>query len=443
MNLLQMFQDYIRSNGLVKPGQRILVAVSGGIDSVVLAHLFRQSNYTFGIAHCNFRLRGTESDDDESFVRSLGTDLQVPVFVHHFDTKQYAAQEKLSTQMAARELRYRWFEVIREAEDFDVVATGHNCNDSVETTLLHFIRGTGLSGLSGIPVQNNHIIRPLLFAKRSDIRFFAEANDVSWREDSSNAQDTYTRNAIRLHIIPKMEQINPAFIDGAAQTMEHLRSADLNLQFLLSELLGQPDATGLYRIQKSRLESLPVLEAGLFDLLQPFGFSSDQARQVAGCWSTPGKSWETDSGYRLVMDRSALLLTNKEQPAETATVQADDLLVRLPDGSKLILVHSGPDTPFPQDQHTILVDVQKLQFPLQLRHWQPGDTFQPFGLQGKHQKLQDFFTNQKLSRLEKDKIWILEDNSGTIVWVAGFRLDERYKVDKKSTQLLRISWLNE
>jgi len=441
MDLEQAFRNFIQENRLVAPADQVLVAVSGGVDSVVLAHLFRQSNQKFSMAHCNFGLRGTESDDDEQFVFDLAKQWNVHVFTDCFNTKKYAAENGLSVQMAARELRYRWFEGIRKSAGFAVVATGHNLNDSIETSLLHFIRGTGLTGLGGIPVRNGHVVRPLLFATREAILRYAQTHALQWREDSSNAQTAYTRNAIRMHVLPPLLAINPAFLSAASNTMRHVREADANLQFFFREMLGEPDADGIYHLSKSRLAVLPALQGALFDLLQPFGFTADQAQQIVHCWRQTGAEWHSPSGYRLFMERDDLLLTNKDQLTATVTIAHDDLMVRTPDGGSLVLIHAVPDTAIPDDRNTVLLDADKVHFPLHLRRWQPGDVFHPQGMAGKRQKLQDFFTNQKLSRLEKEQSWILTDAKSQIVWIVGMRPDERFIVGDSTSAFLKINWV--
>lgn len=441
MDLLEQFEAFIQTNALFRPDERVLLAVSGGVDSVVLAHLMYRSGRPFGVAHCNFRLRGEDSDTDEAFVRSLAAHWRAPVFVQHFDTQKYAQENSQSIQMAARALRYRWFEVVREAEDFLCTATGHHLNDSIETALLHFIRGTGLTGLGGIPSRNGHIVRPLLFAPRSAIEAYARAQALDWREDSSNAKDDYTRNAIRHRIVPELEALNPSFLASAAQTLRRLRGADDNLQYLLRALLGQPDAAGVYHLDKAALAALPALRDALFDLLQPFGFLSGQVQEIAEAWPHTGAEWHSPAGYRLVIDRSELLLTNQDLTAPALRIGADDLLVRSPDGWRLIITPAAPDAPFPDGREAVVVDAGKLHFPLHLRRWQAGDNFQPFGMDGKSQKLQDFFTNQKLSRFEKEQLWVLENGDGAIVWVVGHRLDERFRVTTKTHKQLKFSWI--
>lgn len=441
MNLLHEIESFADAHNLLPEGGRVLLAVSGGVDSVVLTHLLGQRKQAFGIVHCNFHLRGEESDGDEAFVRELAKSWDVPFWVQHFDTRKHAAENGLSIQMAARELRYRWFESVRESHRFDAIATGHNLNDSVETALLHLVRGTGLTGLGGIPARNGHIVRPLLFATRAAILAYAQAQHLAWREDSSNADEHYTRNALRHRVLPQLESLNPAFWENAAETLRRLRASDTNLQHLLKNLWGTADETGVMRLEKSRIEALPALPDALFDLLQPFGFTGDQVLQIASGWQKTGQEWHTPSGYRLVMDRDVLLLTNRDNPEETVPVHADDLMVRTPDGGRLLLTQTPPEAVFPTVPESALVDADILQFPLLLRRWRPGDVFQPMGMDGRHQKLQDFFTNQKLSRLEKEKIWVLENRDQRIVWIVGMRLDERFKVRSETCKLLKLTWI--
>jgi len=441
MDLLHQFESFADTHNLLFKADRVLAAVSGGVDSVVLAHLLGQRKQPFGIAHCNFRLRGEESDGDEAFVVKLAEKLGVPVYIQHFDTREYASENGISIQMAARELRYRWFETVRETHGFDSIATGHNLNDSVETVLLHLVRGTGLTGLGGIPMRNGSIIRPLLCATRAAILKFAREERLAWREDSSNTDEHYTRNALRHRVLPQLESLNPAFLENAAETLRRIRASDANLQHLLKNLLGTADETGIIRLEKSRIEALPAPADALFDLLQPFGFTGDQVQQIVSAWQQPGMEWHTPAGYRAVMDRKVLLLTNRENPEDTVLIHADDLMVRTPDGGRLLLTPTSPGASFPTDPATALVDADILQFPLLLRRWRPGDVFQPMGMGGQHQKLQDFFTNQKFSRLEKEKVWVLENRDQRIVWIVGKRLDDRFKVRSETCKLLKLTWI--
>lgn len=441
MELLQSFQAFIQTNYLLRPDERVLLAVSGGVDSVVMAHLFRESRWPFAIVHCNFQLRGAESDADEAFVRDLAAAWEVAFFSRKFDTKKQAASAGQSTQMAARVLRYDWFEQLRRENNYDAVAIAHHRDDSVETALFHFIRGTGLSGLAGIPVRNEYLIRPLLFAGREAIMAHAREKGILWREDSSNASDDYTRNVIRRRLIPRMQEINPAFLTAAAQTLKHVRAADENLRFLLGRLLGLPDTSGKYRMNKKELEALPAPADALFDLLQPFGFTPEQMRQLMENWRQTGTEWTSGSGFRLLNDRQELLLFQNTPAQPSIRIDADDIMVGLPDASRLIFVPAEPIAPTENNYAAVVVDADKLRFPLLLRRWQPGDVFQPLGMGGHSRKLQDFFTDKKLSRLEKEQVWILENGDKNIIWIVGMRLDERFKMETETSNLLKISWV--
>lgn len=443
MNLPEQFESFVRTNRLLPASSPTLLAVSGGVDSVVMAHLFRAAGFSFGVAHCNFQLRGDESDGDESFVRQLADSWSVPFFVKHFETKTYARENGLSTQMAARELRYAWFREIADEHDFARIATAHNLNDSVETALLNFVRGTGLSGLKGIAPLSGIIIRPLIFATRADIEFYATAQNFAWRDDSSNASDDYTRNFLRHRIMPLLEELNPNFLQTAVRNLARLREADENMHFLMKAFFGEKsDLKNEFSIDKQRLAQLPAPRRALRELLKNYGFTEEQVRQMAENLDQVGLELRSATGWRLLNDREKILLAMPPSvPSETRKIQADDLMLTLPDGKKMFLMHADAAPPFPDGRDAVLVDAAKLRFPLLLRAWQPGDWFQPFGLNGHSQKLQDFFTNLKLSRLQKEKIQVLENGDGAIIWVAGYRLDERFKVTPETKKFLKISCL--
>lgn len=440
MDLLQQFDLFVKSRQLLTADGAVLVAISGGVDSVVLAHLMQESGRQVALAHCNFQLRGAESDADEAFVRDLALRLELPFFVKHFDTRAFAQENGLSVQMAARQLRYSWFEEIRRENTFTAIATAHHLNDTVETTLLNLARGTGLNGLTGIPVRNGYVVRPLLFAQRDAIEIYARAQGLAWREDSSNASDDYTRNYIRRHLIPLFQELNPGFLNTAARMMQRLQDLSDNLQPLL-EPLRMPEPKGQIRLEKKRLAAFPAPSALLYDLLRPYGFTEEQARQAAESQEHIGLELHADSGYRLLVDREALIVCPAETTFAPLRIEADDLLLRLPDGSRLGLIPAAPAPPFPDGLETILVDAAKLQFPLLLRPWQSGDVFQPLGMKGQHQKLQDFLVNQKIPRFDKSRIWLLLNGDGTAIWVLGLRPDERFKITEATTKALKINWI--
>lgn len=442
MELLERLEAFSRQHRLLPEGSRVLVALSGGVDSVVLAHLLLRRGQPLALAHANFQLRGQESDEDERFVRALSEAWQLPLYVERFETLGYAEAHGLSVQMAARQLRYAWFEALCDKHGWTHIATGHQLNDSVETALFHFARGTGLSGMSGIPPQNGRVVRPLLFATRADIEAYARAQQLAWREDSSNAETHYTRNALRLRVLPQLEAIFPDFLRNAGKTLSHLRAADANSQHLLRQLLGAPNTDGVRAVLVSAIEALPAPSDALFDLLQPYGFTPEQTQEMMVRRHTPGAEWHSEKGFRLVVGRGAWLLVEQTAPQEeTMRIYDDDLMVRLPDGSQLFLMEIPTGSPIPDDPTCAVVDAALVRFPLLLRRWRPGDVFQPLGMGGKSQKLQDFFTNQKLSVVDKERVWLLENGDGQILWVMGMRLAEPFKVTDRTFKLLKLTWL--
>jgi len=475
MDLLEGFFKFIKTQRLpLADGRPTLLTVSAGLDSVVLAHLFKAAKLPFAIAHCNFQLRGEASEGDEVFVQKIARDFGVPFFVKRFETKDYAEKNGLSTQMAARDLRYEWFAEIAMENGFNSISTAHHLNDSVETALLNFVRGTSLPGLSGIAVQKElntkdphtvlQLLRPLLFATRDEILDFAKARQIVWREDSSNASDDYARNFVRHHIVPPLETLNPNFLQTAARNMRRIRSADENLVFLLNQWLninsqtaGQTSNSVVLSLEKAKLTQLPSPRQAIRQLLKPFGFTAEQTRQLAENLDHIGLELHTEKGFKVLVDREKILvsslsdlpITTHQSTNPPITIHEDDLMVRLPDGSQIFLVpttsHQSTDHQSPihqsTDHQSITVDAEKLKFPLQLRHWHPGDSFQPIGMEGKSQKLQDYFTNQKLSRLEKEDVWLLINGDAAVVWVVGWRLDERFKIQTSTNKVLKINWI--
>ena len=445
MALLEQFKGFVQSNELI-PATSVttLLAVSGGLDSVVLAHLFRLAGLPFAIAHCNFQLRGAESDEDAAFVRGLADIWAVPFFVTTFETSSYAVENGLSTQVAARDLRYAWFAEICLEEGFEQVATAHHLNDSVETLLLHLVRGTGIKGLRGIPPKNAQVIRPLLFATREEILDFAREHQIGWREDSSNASDDYTRNFIRHQIVPRMQEINPSFLHSSQKTMSRLGELDDITQYFLGQWLREKSRTasdGTIRMALADLTGWPHIGHFLFLWLEKSGFTAEQCRQI-GSRLQQQAGWEIASDqYRALIDRNDLIISPLVPQQPEVFVQPDDLMITLPDGARLMFMPVTPVLPYPDGREAILISTGALVFPLVLRVWQAGDSFRPFGMGGQSQKLQDYFTNGKLSRIEKERQWLLLNGDGAVIWVVGHRLDERFKIQSDDAIGLKISYL--
>lgn len=413
------------------------MAVSGGVDSVVLAHLCKNAKINFSIAHCNFNLRGEESDGDEAFLLDLADALDVEVFTESFDTKAYAKDTGISIQMAARELRYNWFYQLSAALNFDYILTAHHINDDLETFLINFIRGTGLEGLTGIKSENDKVIRPLMNFSRKEIEAFAHENKIQWREDSSNASSKYLRNKIRHEIIPLMEEINPQLLNSFSQTQSHLKeSYDLMEDYiglLYSEIVSK-DVYG-YRLKIEVLEKVPNTRAVLYQLLKTFGFT--EWNDVYDLLQAQPGKMVYSATHRLIKDREYLILT--ETPSENTR---KDFLI--PEGEEIVMLPLGKLSFESVDEigetgpHIAYVAKDKLVFPLVLRKWQKGDHFHPFGMKGK-KKISDLFKDNKLSLPEKEESWLL-CSSNQIVWVVNQRADGRFAVTDSSPDILKITY---
>jgi tRNA(Ile)-lysidine synthase len=452
MEFIQRFRAFAGEKQIPLQSAPILLAVSGGVDSMVMLHVFKSLGLDFGIAHCNFKLRGDASDGDEALVKQTAVDMDVPCFVKHFDTKDFAGENGISTQMAARDLRYAWFTALAAEHGYRGVATAHNLNDSVETFLLNFVRGTGLSGLIGIHANQGLWYRPLLFATRDEILDYAHEHNVVWREDSSNTSDVYARNFLRHQILPKMEALNPNFLRTAERNLTKLGETNDNLLFLYRHFLqgknaDPADEHGSFSFDKALISQLPAPRRVLREMLKHYGFTEDQSRQVAENIDKIGFQLSSNTGWELLCERTAIVVRSPAAWSFSGSdghpniqIQRDDLLVRLSDGTALFLVATDPASPYPDGTEAILVDAAVLQFPLTVRHWQEGDVFQPFGMAGKRQKLQDFYTNQKMLRGEKDRMWLLVNGDGAIIWVMGMRLDDRFKVVGTTLSALKIMW---
>jgi tRNA(Ile)-lysidine synthase len=444
---MDIFEDFKNSLfKIISPTDQVLAAVSGGIDSMVMVDLLRQTEVDFAIAHCNFQLRGEESEADENFVRLAAADMGVPFFGISFETRLLATQQKLSVQEMARELRYAWLEDTQQKNGYHWIATAHHLSDNAETILLNLAKGTGLRGLAGIPPRRGSIIRPMLRLRRSDIEAYAAANQIAFREDSSNKLTKYTRNKIRHQIVPELENLNPEFLANLGQTAEHLRQAREIFEFAIrkwKEEILQETFYG-FSISNKKLLNLPAPPTILFEMLKDFGFNSDQCGQIfRAIEAQPGKSffstvWTLTTGSEFLFlsriadspDSAGFLLT--------ATMPGIDL----PEGRITLEKVTASERKFTEvkpDRNTIFIDASQVNFPLVLRRWEPGDNFQPLGLGGSHQKVQDFLTNQKVPVPEKRQIWMLE-SAGQILWIVGWRMSEICKVTPSTKYCLKITF---
>ncbi len=441
--MLQRFLDFIEAHALHKPGQTALLAVSGGLDSVVMAHLFHQAQFSFAIAHCNFQLRGKESDEDAEFVEALSKTLGVECYQKRFDVEAFAKLRGFGLQEAARVLRYEWMGFLSREKGFEHIATAHHLDDSIETMLFNLIRGCGLRGLHGIRPRHGRIIRPLLFAFRSELEEWARMQNLSWRDDSSNTSTHFDRNKIRLEVIPAMEKVHPRLRQNLVETMERLRQTEIIFDAFLAQFRDQAFywSSGRLCLKKSAFTYGPANQTLMHELLAPFGFNPSQTRQILQAFEhQPGARFSSDT-HELLVDREHLEIVPLSPPSDTEfEIQQVPAEVEVPEGTFRFEWLDAPPEQLEFDHRTLFMDADKVQFPLRLRRWRAGDVFQPLGMKGHHQKLQDFFTNNKLTRFDKEQVWILEDRQ-KICWVAGYRPDERVKVCPATRRILKVVFM--
>ena len=433
--MLEKFTNHLLDNLNFLYGKKILLATSGGKDSMVMVHLFQKLDYQIGIAHCNFQLRGMESFEDQNFVKEYATAHDIPVFITQFDTKAFAEDYKISTQVAARELRYNWFYELLETEKFDYILTAHHADDNLETFIINLSRGTGLDGLTGIPKQNDKVVRPFLAFSQEEIEEYAKLNTMQWREDSSNASDKYLRNKIRHHLVPLLKELNPNFLSSLHKTQTYLQEVQVMAEdasiMIYQQVARQENDTIYFDLKK--LQQLPNCKSYLYQWLKEFDFTA---------WEDIYDLVESQSGkyvfspeYRLLKDRDFLILSPIDfiDSNDKYYIQKDQSEVNIPLKLSLCKVADISNV----SNKTIFVDADKIKYPLVLRRWNEGDVFQPFGMNGKSKKVSKLFKDEKLSLLDKENVWIIcSDNA--IVWVIGIRQDERFKIDTAANNILKI-----
>ncbi|WP_158825389.1 tRNA lysidine(34) synthetase TilS [Mucilaginibacter lacusdianchii] len=433
---VERFTHFIQQNQLFEPQSRILAAVSGGMDSVLMAHLLKAAGYTFGIAHCNFQLRGHEADADQQFCSQLANRLQVPFHTINFDTQAYAQHHKVSIQMAARELRYQWFEQIRQQHQYEVIALAHHQNDTIETILLNLTRGTGIAGLHGIQPKNGLLVRPLMAFTRQEVADAVVQNQLPYVEDSSNASTKYARNKLRHEVVPKLRELNPNLENTFQRNLKHFKELELLLNSQL-EALKKTIFTyqeNAIRIAINGVKKLMPQHLLLHGLLKPYGFNETTVDNIINSLNKhAGRQFESLS-HTLLLDRDHLILSAKradewavvEIQSSDSKVHYGDYLIQI---SKNNTVENLNSTPM-----QAAMDEDLLIYPLTLRSWQQGDYFIPLGMQGR-KKLSDFLINQKIPLTHKLQVPLLVNGNGDIIWVAGYRLDNRYKVTPQTKKV--------
>ncbi len=433
------FKEHLSQRFPFIKGKRILLAISGGMDSVVLGDLCQNSELDFALAHCNFSLREKESDEDEIFVRNLGEKWGKTVFVKKFDTQKIAAEIKCSIQVTARELRYEWFEMLAEQSNFDYIFTAHQTDDNLETFLINTLRGTGLEGLTGIPEINGKILRPLLPFSRKEIEFYAKLHKISWREDSSNASSKYLRNKMRHQVIPILKKENPDLLESFKKTQDHLQdSSDLLIEYqsvLLREIVEEKGEVLEFNIQKIQEKLNP--KAVLYYLLKDFGFTAWEDIHTL-LTSQTGKIIFSPS-HRLLKNRGMLVLSkNSSEESENKEVVIQEFNSEIHfELGQLLFESAQKYQKSGKDQ--IYVDKNSINFPLKLRKWKESDYFYPFGMDGK-KKLSNYLKDEKFSLFDKEKIWVLTSEE-KIVWIVGQRADERFRINSENSNILRILFL--
>jgi len=433
--LQQRFLNFIRDENLFGKNDPVLLAVSGGIDSVLMSHLFYGCNFTFGIAHVNFQLRGEDSEADENLVRELALKFGTPFFSVRFSTKEFAKEKKLSVQMAARELRYSWLEEIRQGNGFHRIATAHHLDDSIETVFINMFRGTGIHGLHGILPKQNKIVRPLLCFFKKEIEVYAIEKKISFRQDQSNYETDYDRNKIRLDVIPAIEKHFPSFKKNFAENIARWQDAESLYDEALMIIKGKVVAKRNEEewISIPALKQHPAYKTILFEVLKEFGFNSEQIMQVASALNGESGKMFFSATHRLIKDRKHLIVSPL-----TATSLSEILIYEIDhhiSSGKIQLQISERDAKgfsIPNDSSISCLDKSELEFPLVLRQWKKGDYFYPFGMKRKKKKISDYLIDKKIPLNEKENIWVIESGK-RIACIIGERIDDRFKITS-STQ---------
>ncbi len=427
MSPLQQFTDYISQHQLFEKNDHVLLAVSGGKDSVLMTQLFKLAGFNFSIAHCNFNLRANEAQRDEAFVKLLADDMGVPFHVVHFDTKAFAEQNRISTQMAARQLRYEWFDALREQYHYQYVAVAHHQNDAIETVLLNLVRGTGISGMHGILPKRGRLIRPLLFLSRQEIDDIVASHNFSFVEDSSNQSSKYARNKIRLNVIPYLREINPRLEETFAENIHRFAETEVLVQSVVAEKRNQLfiQERGDIVIDIKELAALQPQKLLFFELLKPLNFTSSVVDEVLSSLDKQSGTSFYSSTHRLTVDRDRLVISPLIEKTQELYYLHGEGSLKL--GEERISLTLSENLNFKADKEVAYVDANLLIFPLIVRYRQPGDRFKPLGMKSL-KKLSDFFVDEKVPVPQKDKVPLLINGNGDLLWVAGMRQDERYKV---------------
>ena len=442
--MLEAFRQFIQDKKLCHQSDKILIAVSGGVDSIVLLDLFSKLGSDIAIAHCNFMLRGAESDGDAQFVRTLAEKYKVDYFQKSCDAGQYAEENKCSIQEAARELRYAWFEEICNKEGFRKIAVGQHLDDQIETFFINLFRGAGISGLRGMPEKRGKVIRPLLFSRRREIEQYARQNKLKFKEDSSNCSNKYLRNQIRHQLFPELKKIKAKSNDSILKSLKNLYDDDLILNQLLEKkrkkLIHKDDSTWWISIKK--LNKLKPISTWLFYLLNIFGFSMEVTDQIAESLAkeNSGKLFYSVT-HQLLIDREKMFIRkNTVSDNEEYLINQNDSEIEKPIKLNLEKYTYDPTINLKKDTSVAFFDFDKLSFPLKIRKWKEGDRFNPFGMTGS-KLVSDFLIDLKLSRFEKENIWLVLSGEH-IIWIVGYRPSDDLKISDSTHRIFEIQLRN-
>lgn len=443
--LLNSFREYISTQYLFQPKDKLLLAVSGGVDSVVLCELCHLAGYDFVIAHCNFQLRGAESDRDEAFVKKLGVRYGVEVFVKQFDTGRIAAEQKKSIETTARELRYAWFYELTEKENntsIRHILTAHHADDNIETAVMNFFRGTGIAGVRGMLPKQGKLIRPLLFARRAELEAYAREKDLLFVTDSTNLENDYTRNFFRNDILPQVTKVYPEAgknvlhnIHRFAETEQLYQQA---IEWHKKKLLNKKGNE--FHIPVLKLLQTKPLQTVLYEIIRDFGFSSHQTGEAVALLNSETGKYIQSPTHRIIKNRNWIIITpNQAGAAQHILIEADDDSIAFDNGIIKVKRCTAAEHTLKQSPQIAQLDITEIAFPLLLRKWKQGDYFYPLGMD-KKKKLSRFFIDKKLSLPDKENVWVVEMNK-KIIWVAGMRIDNRFKITAQTKQLLLLEWI--
>jgi tRNA(Ile)-lysidine synthase len=433
------FLKFVATEKLFGKHEKLLLGVSGGVDSVTLLHLINRFGNELAIAHCNFNLRGEESDEDEQFVRKLAEENGIKCFVSSFATSDYALEKGISIEMAARKLRYDWFEKIRKQGQYDLIVVGHHLDDVLETFILNLSRGTGIRGLSGIKPKTGYVVRPMLFANRNEIETYADANELAYRFDSSNDDVHIKRNKVRHQILPLLEELNPSFRNNLQRTIQNLNQTEAVFLNKIEEVRAQimEEEGSWTTIDKGKLNLLSPVSIYLFELLRPFQFNAVTVENIIELlYGNPGNQFFSAT-HRLVIDREKLIITPIETPnQELYYIEKDQEKVFDPIELSVSIESHLPGYKIPDSNEIAVFDLEKVNFPLVIRKWQIGEYFCPLGMKGL-KKLSDFFIDEKFSIPEKENAWVISSDN-KIMWIVGKRIDDRFKVTRSTRLILKM-----